>query len=99
MAAAPAASRDEEEDEVQPVLFAHRSEVDDLNYERAVALVKDEDRCSVALLQRSLSASFSEATAMIERMYDEGIVGPPLPSGRREILVSRENDLASQAET
>lgn len=83
---------DDEDDEIQPVLFAHRSEVDDDVYRRAVSLVTDEDRCTVALLQRSLSVSFSEATAMIERMYDEGLVGPPLPSGRREILAGLKNE-------
>ena len=88
---------DEEDDEIQPVLFAHRSEVDDDIYSRAAGLVADEGRCTVALLQRSLSVSFSEATAMIERMYDEGLVGPPLPSGRREILTGHENEQHTDA--
>ena len=72
------------------MLFAHRSEMDEDTYRRAVTLITDEDRCTQQLLQRSLSLTFSEATAMIERMYDEGLVGPPTPTGgRREVLARR----------
>lgn len=77
------------EDETQGTLFAHRSELADPLYASAVELVVDADRCSVAMLQRHLDVSFSEATALIERMADEGIVGPQLPSGRRKILVTK----------
>lgn len=70
----------------QQVLFAHGSDVDDEVYRRAVDLVIAEDRCSAAMLQRMLPATFSEATAIIDRMHDEGVVGPQLPSGRRELL-------------
>ena len=87
----------QEDDEVQPALFSHRSELDESLYASTVELVRSEDRCSVAMLQRSVGVSFSEATAIVERMYDEGIVGPQLPSGRREILANK-NDLAGEAE-
>jgi DNA segregation ATPase FtsK/SpoIIIE-like protein len=50
------------------------------------------------MLQRNVKVSFSQATAIIERMYDEGIVGPQLPSGRREILVTRNRE-AGHAES
>ena len=67
-------------------LFTHSSDVSDDLYQKASAMVIDEDRCSVAMLQRGLDISFAEATSIIERMSDEGLVGPPLASGRREIL-------------
>jgi len=87
---APLSAKADDDDEIQPVLFAHRSEMDEDTYRKAVALVVDEDRCTQQLLQRSLSLSFSDATAMIERMYDEGLVGPPTPTGgRREVLAQR----------
>jgi hypothetical protein len=78
--------RREEDDGGQPSLFASPDDLDQDLFDRAVRLVVDEDRCSVAMLQRSLSVSFSEASALIERMQSEGVVGPQLASGRREIL-------------
>jgi DNA segregation ATPase FtsK/SpoIIIE-like protein len=55
-------------------------------YDRAVALVVAEDRCSVSLLQRNLGVTFGEATALIDRMYQQGVVGPYQPTGRRDVL-------------
>ena len=58
----------------------------DDSYDRAVALVIAEDRCSVSLLQRNLGVTFGEATALIDRMYQQGVVGPYQPTGRRDVV-------------
>jgi hypothetical protein len=70
--------------EDQPLLF--ETEFDDSTYRRAVDAVLSEERCSVAMLQRRFPLSWAQAHAMIERMHQEGLVGPPLPSGRRDVL-------------
>jgi DNA segregation ATPase FtsK/SpoIIIE-like protein len=77
----------------EDALFTHRSEVPEATYKRAVDLVVEEDRCSQAMLQRSLGISFSEANTIIERMCDEGKVGPALASGRREVLAGKTDAL------
>lgn len=81
----------DESGERQGSLFpSQRSSEDGDLHDRAVELVIREDRCSVVMLQRHLRIPYSEATALIERMHEEGVVGPQLPSGRREILVTPE---------
>jgi hypothetical protein len=65
-------------------------------YERAVALVAREDRCSVSLLQRNLGVTFGEATALIDRMYQQGVVGPYQPTGRREVLIGKKGAAAEE---
>jgi hypothetical protein len=64
-------------------------------YERAVRLVVDEDRCSVSLLQRNLDVTFGEATALIDRMFKAGVVGPYQPTGRRDVLLGKKGAAAS----
>ncbi len=71
-------------DEDQQVLFS--APLDETLYRRAVEQVLAEERCSVVMLQREFDLSWSTAFAITERMHDEGLVGPPLPSGRREVL-------------
>lgn len=74
-------------------LFTHRSEVPEHVYRNAVRMVVEEDRCSQAMLQRGLGISFSEANSIIERMSDEGLLGPPLASGRRDVLAGKAGTL------
>ncbi|HMS15351.1 MAG TPA: DNA translocase FtsK [Planctomycetota bacterium] len=77
-------------------LFTHRSEVPEELYQRAVDMVLEEDRCSQAMLQRGLGINFSGAGTPIGRRSGEGKVGPPLASGRREVLLRR-NESVEQA--
>ncbi len=57
-------------------------------YERAVALVKRERKASTSLLQRKLNLGYGRAARLIDRMEDEGIVGPDRGAGKpREVLV------------
>jgi len=53
---------------------------DDL-YERAVRLVVTTRKASLGLLVRELNVSYPRAARLMERMEEEGIVGP-LPSGK-----------------
>jgi hypothetical protein len=71
---------------LQPAAGAPR--VADQTYESVVRTVLERDQCSLSLLQRHLHLSFADAAAAIERMEQEGVVGPYRGSGNREILQS-----------
>ena len=60
-------------------------------YLRAVAVVKRERKASTSLLQRKLNIGYGRAARLIDRMEDEGIVGPDRGAGKpREVLVSED---------
>lgn len=48
----------------------------DSEYDHAVALVCDNSKASISMLQRKLRVGYNRAARMIEKMEDEGIVGP-----------------------
>ncbi len=58
---------------------------DDL-YERAVKVVQRDNKCSTSYIQRRLSIGYNRAASLVERMEQEGLVGPPNHVGKREIL-------------
>jgi S-DNA-T family DNA segregation ATPase FtsK/SpoIIIE len=64
-------------------------ESDDPLYDKAVAVVTNAGYCSISHVQRQLSVGYNKAAKLVERMEQEGIVGPPSSKagGRREILV------------
>jgi len=59
----------------------------DALYDRAVALVVEEQKASTSFVQRHLQIGYNRAARIIERMEKEGIVGPANHVGKREILV------------
>ena len=56
-------------------------------YDRAVAIVLRDRKCSTSYIQRRLSVGYNKAASLVERMETEGVVGPANHSGKREILV------------
>ncbi len=56
-------------------------------YDRAVAIVLRDRKCSVSYIQRRLSVGYNKAASLVERMEREGVVGAPSHSGKRSILV------------
>jgi S-DNA-T family DNA segregation ATPase FtsK/SpoIIIE len=64
-------------------------ESDDPLYDQAVAVVADAGYCSISHVQRQLSVGYNKAAKLVERMEQEGVVGPPSSKagGRREVLV------------
>ena len=73
---------DEEMPAPEPVVRA----VGDELYGRAVALVRAQRKASAAYLQQSLGIGYMRAADLIERMEQEGVVGPPIYNGIRPIL-------------
>ena len=55
---------------------------------RAIALVHEQQRASISMLQRRLRIGYSRAARLIDTMEDQGIIGPaPGGSGTREVLM------------
>ena len=57
-------------------------------YARAVAVVKRERKASTSLLQRKLGIGYSRAARIIDRMEEEGLIGPDQGAGKqRDVFV------------
>ncbi len=56
-------------------------------YDRAVALVRADQKASISYLQRRLSIGYNRAADLIERMEGDGLVGPPNGAGKRELIM------------
>ncbi|WP_306028588.1 DNA translocase FtsK [Stappia sp. MMSF_3263] len=56
-------------------------------YDKAVAIVLRDKKASTSYIQRRLSIGYNRAASIIERMENEGLVGPANHAGKREILV------------
>jgi S-DNA-T family DNA segregation ATPase FtsK/SpoIIIE len=61
-------------------------------YAQAVQIVTRDRKASTSYIQRRLQIGYNRAASLIERMEQEGIVGQPNHSGKREILVESAED-------
>lgn len=60
-------------------------------YERALSVVKRERKASTSLLQRKLNIGYGRAARLIDRMEEEGLVGPDRGAGKpREVYAGEE---------
>ena len=62
-------------------------------YDQAVSVVLRDGKASTSYIQRRLGIGYNRAASIIERMEQEGIVGPANHAGKREILVPTESDI------
>jgi S-DNA-T family DNA segregation ATPase FtsK/SpoIIIE len=58
-------------------------------YEQAVAVVLRDRKASTSYIQRRLQVGYNRAASIMERMEQEGIVGPANHAGKREIFSDR----------
>ncbi|HKJ05336.1 MAG TPA: DNA translocase FtsK 4TM domain-containing protein [Geopsychrobacteraceae bacterium] len=62
----------------------------DEHWDEALRIVTDSRAASISMLQRRLRVGYNRAARMIEKMEQEGIVGPSDGSGKpREVLIGR----------
>jgi S-DNA-T family DNA segregation ATPase FtsK/SpoIIIE len=60
-------------------------------YDRALAVVRRERKASTSLLQRKLNIGYGRAARMIDRMEEEGVIGPDRGAGKpREVLAAED---------
>jgi S-DNA-T family DNA segregation ATPase FtsK/SpoIIIE len=82
------AGGDEEGDEGPNLGFGgDTGDANDL-YDRAVAIVTRDGKASTSYIQRRLQIGYNRAASIMERMENEGVVGPANHAGKREILAS-----------
>jgi S-DNA-T family DNA segregation ATPase FtsK/SpoIIIE len=55
-------------------------------YDQAVAVVTRDKKASTSYVQRRLQIGYNRAASLIERMEQEGVVGPANHAGKREIF-------------
>ncbi|WP_343315990.1 DNA translocase FtsK [Brucella sp. BE17] len=81
---------EEEEDEsADAAVFdatAMASDEGDDVYEQAVKVVMRDKKCSTSYIQRRLGIGYNRAASLVERMEQDGLVGPANHVGKREIL-------------
>ena len=56
-------------------------------YDKAVAIVLRDRKCSTSYIQRRLEIGYNKAARLVERMEEEGLVSSANHVGKREILV------------
>jgi S-DNA-T family DNA segregation ATPase FtsK/SpoIIIE len=61
-------------------------------YSQAVQVVMRDRKASTSYIQRRLQVGYNKAASLMEKMEQEGIVGPANHAGKREILVGGEED-------
>jgi len=59
-------------------------------YDQAVAIVLRDRKASTSYVQRRLGIGYNRAASLVERMENEGLIGPANHAGKREILVGRD---------
>ncbi len=62
-------------------------EGDEELYDKAVAIVIKDRKCSTSYIQRKLGIGYNKAARLVEAMEDEGVVSSANHVGKREILV------------
>ena len=86
------ADDDDDEDGHGPAGTGNLSDSED-PYDQAVAIVLRDGKASTSYVQRRLGIGYNRAASLIERMEQEGIIGPANHAGKREILVPTEGDI------
>ncbi|NVB36482.1 DNA translocase FtsK 4TM domain-containing protein [Pseudenhygromyxa sp. WMMC2535] len=57
-------------------------------YDKAVQVVADAQKVSTSMLQRRLNVGYNRAAKIVERMEEEGVIGPANGSKPREVYVA-----------
>ncbi|MBL4855069.1 MAG: DNA translocase FtsK 4TM domain-containing protein [Robiginitomaculum sp.] len=64
----------------------------DETFDKAVAIVAHDRKCSTSYIQRRLSIGYNRAANIIERMEAEGMISEAGAGGKREILLPEEGE-------
>jgi S-DNA-T family DNA segregation ATPase FtsK/SpoIIIE len=81
---------EESDDAPSPFEAASGGSGDDL-FDQAVAVVARDRKASTSYIQRRLQIGYNRAATLIERMEDEGMIGPADHAGKREIFLPEHN--------
>ncbi|MGH6749745.1 MAG: DNA translocase FtsK, partial [Methyloceanibacter sp.] len=78
---------EDDEDEAGAEGGEEMSESGNELYDQAVAIVLRDRKASTSYVQRRLGIGYNRAASLVERMENEGLIGPSNHAGKREILV------------
>jgi S-DNA-T family DNA segregation ATPase FtsK/SpoIIIE len=81
-----------EDDPVDPRLSNDTKPSGDDLFDEAVEIVRRDRRATTSYLQRRLGIGYNRAASLIERLEDEGIIGPAGRGGKRDILIGEAED-------
>lgn len=59
-------------------------------YDQVVMIIRRDQKASTSYIQRCLQLNFNHASAIMEALEKNGVVGPPNHAGKREILPQAE---------
>ncbi len=66
---------------------------DDVLIERAIVVLKKEQRVSASMLQRRLNIGYPRAARLLDQLEENGLIGPSMGGGRdREILIDPDEE-------
>ena len=82
-----AITRDEEEEAENGMFDEDESDEERALYEQAKEFVIRDNKASTSYVQRRLKIGYNRAARIIEKLEQEGIVGPANHVGKREVLV------------
>lgn len=77
-----------DDDEVGAGAAEVEDKVFDPLYDKAVQIVAETGKVSTSMIQRRLNVGYNRAAKMVERMEEEGAIGPPNGTRPREVFVS-----------
>ena len=63
-------------------------------FERAVAIVVNDQKVSTSYIQRRLSIGYNRAADLIDRMEGDGLISAPNRTGKRQILMGESDNIA-----
>ncbi|WP_019960695.1 FtsK/SpoIIIE family DNA translocase [Woodsholea maritima] len=78
---------DNDEDSLEALTGVTDETVGNDLFDQAVAIVARDRKASTSYIQRRLQIGYNRAASLIERMEDEGMIGPANHAGKREIFL------------
>ena len=69
--------------------LAAAGDSDDILYDKAVAIVARDRKCSTSYIQRKLAIGYNKAARLVEMMESKNIVSPANAVGKRDILIEK----------
>lgn len=73
---------------MQPIEAPRHQALTDERIAEARRIVTENQRGSISLVQRVMRCRYVEAAALLEELERQGVVGPELPKGGRNVLVA-----------
>jgi S-DNA-T family DNA segregation ATPase FtsK/SpoIIIE len=67
--------------------LAMAGDSDDILYDKAVAIVARDRKCSTSYIQRKLAIGYNKAARLVEMMEGNGVVSPANAVGKRDIMI------------